>query len=98
MKHYSGNVRLLYFDTEGYNSRIYAFENDVLYGYSIPVFFDKGYRYYLNIKYDLSKKLSFWIRFSQTIYPEKNTYGSGLDEVNGSIKTELKFQGIYSFF
>lgn len=97
MKRYSGNVRLLYFETEGYNSRIYAFENDVLYGYSIPVFFDKGYRYYLNINYDLSKKLSFWMRISQTIYPEKTRYGSGLDEVNSSTKTELKLQGIYSF-
>jgi hypothetical protein len=87
----------LYFETEGYNSRIYAFENDVLYGYSIPVFFDKGYRYYLNINYDLTKKFSFWIRLSQTIYPEKKSYGSGLDEVNSNTKTELKFQAIYSF-
>ncbi|HSR40417.1 MAG TPA: helix-hairpin-helix domain-containing protein, partial [Phnomibacter sp.] len=36
------NMRLQYFETDGYNSRIYAFENDVLYSFSIPVFYDKG--------------------------------------------------------
>ena len=31
MKAFSGNIRLQYFETEGYNSRLYAYENDVLY-------------------------------------------------------------------
>jgi hypothetical protein len=39
LRAFSGNVRLSYFETDGYDSRIYAYENDVLYGYSIPVFF-----------------------------------------------------------
>ena len=29
------------FETEGYNSALYAFEKDVLYSYSIPVFTTK---------------------------------------------------------
>ena len=37
-KAFSGNIRLQYFETDGYNSPLYAFESDVLYGYSIPVF------------------------------------------------------------
>ncbi|MDQ6761126.1 MAG: helix-hairpin-helix domain-containing protein, partial [Bacteroidota bacterium] len=45
LKRYSGNVRLQYFETDGYDSRLYAYENDLLYSYSIPVFYDKGYRY-----------------------------------------------------
>ncbi|MDQ2720113.1 MAG: helix-hairpin-helix domain-containing protein [Bacteroidota bacterium] len=97
MKSLSGNIRLMYFETEGYNSRMYAFENDVLYGYSIPVFFDKGYHYYVNINYDVSKKLSLWARLSQTIYPDKKSVGSGLDMTDGHSKTEIKLQGIYSF-
>jgi hypothetical protein len=34
MKRYSGNIRLEYFETTGYNSRIYTYENDVLYSFS----------------------------------------------------------------
>ncbi|MEI9944457.1 MAG: helix-hairpin-helix domain-containing protein [Chitinophagaceae bacterium] len=39
MNPFSGVVRLQYFETDSYNSRLYAYENDVLYSYSIPVFF-----------------------------------------------------------
>ncbi|MEO6682419.1 MAG: hypothetical protein ABIN48_06295 [Ginsengibacter sp.] len=88
---------MAYFETEGYNSRLYAFENDVLYVYSIPVFFDKGYRYYINLRYKFSKQFSMWTRFAQTIYPEKEKIGSGLDEIKGKSRSEVKLQMIYNF-
>ena len=90
MKPISGNIRLQYFETDDYNSRIYAYENDVLYYFSIPVFYTKGYRYYLNLNADLSKKLSLWLKWSQTIYEDRNSIGSGLDEINGSLKSEVR--------
>ena len=97
LKPLSGNIRVCYFETDGYNSRMYAYENDVLYGYSIPVFFDKGYRYYVNANYDVTRKLSIWARFAQTIYPDKNIIGTGLDQIKGNTKSEVKVQVIYSF-
>ncbi|MGI8581793.1 MAG: ComEA family DNA-binding protein [Chitinophagaceae bacterium] len=96
-KPYSGNIRLQYFETDSYNSRVYAYENDVLYSFSIPVFYDKGYRYYLNLNYDVTRKLSVWLRFAQTIYPDKNIIGSGLDEIMDNKKTEIKLQAIFNF-
>lgn len=96
-KPFSGNIRLQYFETDGYNSRLYAYENDVLYGYSIPVFYDKGYRYYVNVNYDLNKKVSFWARFAQTVYPGKNAIGSGLDLILGNTKSEVTLQAIWTF-
>ena len=90
----SANLRLQYFETDGYNSRLYAFENDVLYYFAIPVFFDRGWRYYLNLNYDVNKKLSVWIKWGQTIYDNKKTIGSGLDEIKGDKKSEIKFQAI----
>ena len=96
-KPYSGNIRLQYFETDSYNSRVYAYENDVRYSFSIPVFYDKGYRYYINLNYDLTTKLSFWLRFAQTIYPDKKNIGSGLDEIPGNKRTEIKLQGILNF-
>jgi len=94
---FSGNIRLSYFETDGYNSRIYSFENDVLYAYSIPVFFDKGYRYYLNVEFKVNKKMRVWSRFAQTIYTGKNEIGSGLDLIKGNKKSEIKFEIIYDF-
>jgi len=93
----SGNFRLQYFETGGYNSRLYAYENDVLYHFSIPVFYDKGYRYYVNINYDINKKLSFWARWAQTVYIDKTLIGSGLDEIRGNTRSEIRVQVLYKF-
>lgn len=97
LKPFSGNLRLQYFETDGYNSRLYAYENDVLYGYSIPVFYEKGYRYYININYEPVKKISIWLRWSQTIYTNKTFTGSGLDEIQSNHKSEIKIQALYKF-
>ena len=97
LKPFSGTIRLQYFETEGYNSRLYAYENDVLYSFSIPVFYDKGYRYYLNLNYDINKKLSLWIKWAQTIYANQTLIGSGLDEITGNKKSEIKLQAMYKF-
>lgn len=98
------NLRLERFETGGYNSRLYAYENDVLYNISIPAAFNKGYRFYVNLHGDLSKalkkwlpgnvKTGFWVRFAQTFYTDKPTAGSGLNKVNDNTLSELKLQFI----
>ena len=90
-------MRLSYFETGGYNSRLYAYESDVLYYFSIPVLYDKGYRYYFNINYDFSRKLSVWAKWAQTIYKDKTVIGSGLDEITGNRKSEARIELLYKF-
>ncbi len=92
MKALATGIRLQYFETDSYYSRVYAFENDVLYGYSIPVFYDRGYRYYLNVNYDMTPKMTIWLRWAQTIYTGRLSTGSGTAEIQGSRRSELKLQ------
>jgi hypothetical protein len=94
---FSANMRLQYFQTDGYNSRLYAYESDVLYYFSIPVFYDKGYKYYLNVNYDLTRQLSIWVKWAQTIYSDKTSVGSGLDEIKGNRKSEARIEMLYKF-
>lgn len=89
---HSGILRLQYFETGGYNSRIYAYENDVMYSYSIPSFAYQGLRYYLTLNYDVSKRISIWFRWSQTVFRNQKTVGSGPDEIKGNFRTDLKLQ------
>lgn len=96
-KPFSLNSRLQYFVTDGFNSRVYSFEKDVLYSYSIPQFIGKGIRYYINMNYDVSKKMTVWLRWAQTIYANETSIGSGLDQIKGNRKSEGKFQVMYSF-
>lgn len=91
------SARYALFDTDSYDERIYAYENDVLYAFSIPSYYYKGSRIYFLIKWDVNKKIDLWFRFSQTYYLNKNKISSGLDEINGNTKSEIKTQLIIKF-
>jgi len=93
----SFSARYALFDTDTYDERIYAYENDVLYGYSIPGFYSKGSRMYLMVRWSAMRGLDFWARIAHTNYVNKDLVGSGLEEIQGPSKTELKLQMRISF-
>ena len=86
------SARLAWFNTESYNTRIYAYENDLLYTFSIPAYYDNGLRSYINLKYKLSKKIEFWLKVANTTIRHAESMGSGYNEIAGNKKSEVKFQ------
>ena len=86
------STRYCIFDTDGYDSRLYEYENDVLYAFSVPAVYDKGTRFYINLKYSISKNIDLWLRYSQTYYSNTEIIGSGLTQINGNKKSEIKIQ------
>ncbi len=93
----SGNMRWALFETDGFDTRIYAYENDVLYGFSIPGFQNKGVRFYINGRYTIKRGLDLWMRYSLTHYNDQTVIGSGLEEIQGNHRSEIKFQIRYQF-
>jgi hypothetical protein len=93
----SANIRLAYFNTASYNSRVYAYEDDVLYGFSFGMYNGKGARTFLNVKYKVLRRMDIWTRYAMFIYQDAETVGSGLDEIQGNLKSELKLQMRYQF-
>lgn len=89
--------RVAWFNTDSYNTRIYSYENDLLYNYSMPVYYGKGFRFYLNVKYSVSDNLDFWLKLSESLYPGAESVGSGQNEVAGESLTEVKIQCRYNF-
>jgi hypothetical protein len=85
------------FDTDSYSTRIYAYENDVLYAYSIPAYYDKGSRFYFNVNYKISRNLTFYARYSNTKYSNKEIIGSGTSKINGNTKSEFKLMAKLRF-
>lgn len=63
------NMRLtaayMIFNTDGYDERIYAYENDLLYSNSFVSHTGKGSRYYLLIACKIIPQLQIWIKWSQ---------------------------------
>ena len=85
-------LRYCVFDTPSYASRIFAYENDVLYAYSLPSFYDKGMRFYALLQVRAGRHISVWLRVAQTRYANKTTVSSGPNEIAGSHQSELKAQ------
>ncbi len=85
-------LRYALFDTDGYNSRIYTYENDVLYAFSVPAYFDQGQRIYLMLRWKALKQMDIWLRIARATYFNRTTIGSGSDEIDGNHKTEVKVQ------
>jgi hypothetical protein len=88
----SFNARLAIFKTTSYNSRIYAYESDVLYSFSIPAFYGNGLRYYVTARYAITRNIDLWFRFAQTNMFDSKTISSGLDQINTNHKSEVKVQ------
>ena len=86
------SLRFALFDTESYNAGIYAYENDVLYAYSIPAYYYRGARTYLMLNYMIYKGFEIWLRYSQTYLDNKDVISSGLSEIQGNTKSEIKAQ------
>ena len=86
------STRVAWFSTPSYNTRIYAYENDLLYTFSIPAYYGKGFRMYLNLRYKISSKMDVWIKVANTSWSDRETISSGYNEISGSQKTEVKFQ------
>lgn len=90
--------RMHWFATGGYNSRLYAYERDLLYNYSVPALFNRGLRYYLQwqgrwpVKKTRQVTVKWWLRWSNTMYTNVDLIGSGWDQITGRNRGEWKFQ------
>lgn len=89
-------LRVAYFDTDTYEERLYAYENDVYYAFTVGSYYYQGMRAYLMLRYKI-RNLSIWLRVSRTHYLDRETISSGLTQIDKPHKTEVKVQGMYRF-
>jgi hypothetical protein len=90
-------LRYAMFDTDSWNTRLYVYESDILYAFSIPAYSGNGCRYYLNIGYKLLEQIKLWLRISQTFYFDRTEISSGLSAIEGNKQTDVKFQIQFRF-
>ena len=88
----SAAFRFAVFRTDSYNARLYAYENDVLYAFSIPAYYDRGYRTYLLLQYAAGEMMDIWMRIAHTRLPGRESIGSGLNGITGDAHSDIKIQ------
>ncbi|MEO8584287.1 MAG: hypothetical protein ABI415_10840, partial [Flavitalea sp.] len=95
---YSANFRFLVFETDGYDTRLYAYENDVPYSSSTPAFFGRGIRLCFNVKGNLPLRIlkifsvQPSLKIARTIYANKSLDGYMLSKPGPTHKSDIKVQ------
>ncbi len=84
------NFRFAIFDTPSWDTRIYSYENDMLYSFSVPAYYSKGTRFFVLLKYSPKSWFDIWLRYSQTYYSELDELGQGADLIEGNTRSEVK--------
>lgn len=78
------------FETSGWNTRIYAYENDILGLFSVPPYYNRGTRFYTMLRYKIMKGMDIWARYAQTYYDNVSKIGTGGEQINGNTKSDIK--------
>lgn len=86
-----GTVRYVVFDTDTFDARVYAFENDLFAALSIPAFSGQGTRYFINLHANLASGLRLEARFEQTMQQRVVT-SSGRTGRQQAFKLQLNYQ------
>ncbi|WP_082116316.1 helix-hairpin-helix domain-containing protein [Hymenobacter terrenus] len=85
-------ARYSLFDADDYDSRQYVYEQDVLLAVSVPALYGQGTRVYGIAEIRLNRSLTLWLRYAETRYRYQNTVGTGLEEIQGDVRSEVKAQ------
>jgi competence ComEA-like helix-hairpin-helix protein len=86
------DARYTLFDTDSFDSRVYQFENDLLYVLSNIALSDRGQRWYVVVKYAPTEFLDLSAKISRSIIADAFTLSSGLNEIEGNQRTNIGLQ------
>jgi competence ComEA-like helix-hairpin-helix protein len=83
------DARLTLFETDSFASRLYVFEQDVLYSMSLPALHGTGSRSHLLVRVRPARFIEMWARLAITRYDDRPAVGSGHDRTIGNTRTTL---------
>lgn len=90
------HTRIAYFNTDRYDERLYAYEDDVYYAFTIGSYYYQGVRGYLVLRFKY-RFFSLWFRIGQTYYLDRQSISSGLTQIDKPHKTEVRLQTSWSW-
>ena len=85
-------LRYALFNTDSYDTRIYSYENNALYVFSVPAYYFEGSRCYVLARYSFTRSIDLWIKYGFFLYNNRNVIGSGAEEIQGDRKSDLTIQ------
>ncbi|MEN9400985.1 MAG: hypothetical protein RL632_2088 [Bacteroidota bacterium] len=86
------SLRYALFDTDSYDSRIYAYENNALNVFSIPAIYGQGSRGYVLLRWTFLRHCDLWFRYGVSVYAHRLSIGTGSEEIGGAKKSDITLQ------
>jgi hypothetical protein len=81
-----------YFHTSSYASRVYVFERQLPGEFSFPSYFGRGFQLSLLIRANIGRCLQLGAKLGFIRYNDRETIGSGLQEIDHPWQTDLDLQ------
>jgi len=82
--------RLQSFNVQEWDNRIYLYEKDVLYGWSVPAVYGKGNRLLLNLRWQIIPQLTVYLRLSETVYSRSWAERRGIPDTRTDVHLLLR--------
>ena len=90
-------ARIAIFNSPTWQNRFYLYEHNIPEHYYSPALYGSAFRWYLLCNYKTPVNINLSFRISQTYYNNKDTNGSGYDEINAPHRTDIQGTISYSF-
>lgn len=84
--------RVIYFQTDSYDSRVYQLESDVTGVFSSIALYGRGWRWYGLLSYRLLNMIDLSLKYSELYRDDVKKLGSGYDEIPTNLSKALIFQ------
>ncbi|MFN3529751.1 MAG: hypothetical protein ACK417_07510 [Bacteroidia bacterium] len=101
LRYQIGPLRLAWqqsiFDAQDFDNRFYIGEPDVLYGQGIGMLSGQGIGNLLLLQMRAKHGLDFWFCLASTHFSDRDVVGSGLEQIKGPVRTEVRLQVQYRF-
>ena len=85
-------ARVIFFDTDSFDSRVYEFENDVRGVFATPALFGRGMRWYALVRLKIAAFLGVSAKYAETYRDDVKTMGSGADAIARNVRSRLNIQ------
>jgi hypothetical protein len=86
------DFRLMWVQTDGWDSRVYAYERNVLYQVGFPAFSGNLVRGYLNLAWKWDRHATLWFRWSVQKYTDNQHFNEYERKIEHSITLQFRLQ------
>ena len=93
----SFTTRFATFDTDGFAVRFYNYESGLLYNFRVLPYYNRGNRFYLNLRYKGIRNMTSEARIAQLLWTDEEEIGTGLEATGRPTRTEVGGQVRYAF-